>query len=162
MLMTRASARLYTTNAPTATDTPRYASAVGCWNRDFVCNCTEGNMLNRDGRRVHRIHIGRYEDFIGNPHAGTPTTPKSQTPYLPRTRADTRFFDEHRYEPRGLEQPPWRSPLRVPTSSPLWGLAQVSRSHSCGRTTSRTLVVLGHRASLSLTPRCGKPHPKPR
>ena len=43
---------------------PRYASAVGCWNRDFVCNCTEGNMLIH-GRRVHRIHIGRYEDFIG-------------------------------------------------------------------------------------------------
>ena len=63
---------------------PRYASAVGCWNRDFVCNCTEGNMLNRDGRRVHRIHIGRYEDLIGNPPRRDTDDPEVADPLPPK------------------------------------------------------------------------------
>ena len=62
---------------------PRFASTVGCWNRDFVCNCTEGNML-MHGRRVHRVHIGRYEDFVGRPPLRATDDPEVADPVPPK------------------------------------------------------------------------------
>ncbi len=58
---------------------PRYGSSVGCWNTDFVCNCTDGNMLLR-GRRVHRRHMGRY----GNPARKDTDDPEVADPLPPK------------------------------------------------------------------------------